>query len=200
MAELDLLIIACWVIFMGVILVGTLRSKRVAERQPLLNGLYYGIPLLLAVFLLFKGLSSQTAPGIGFKQPIYPLYVPVLPATPSVMIIGLLLTIAGLLIALWARVVLGTNWSGTVTFKEEHELVERGPYAYVRHPLYSGLILMFLGTVIAAGTVGALAGFPFFVIGCWIKLKQEEAMMTKHFGDVYLSYKTRVKALIPHVW
>ena len=115
------------------------------------------------------------------------------------MITGLLLTIFGLFIAQWARVILGTNWSGSVTFKEDHELTEQGPYAYVRHSLYTGLLLMFLGTAVVAGTLGALIGFPVLFIGCWIKLKREEAMMTKHFGEEYLRYTTRVKALIPHV-
>jgi protein-S-isoprenylcysteine O-methyltransferase Ste14 len=93
----------------------------------------------------------------------------------------------------------GTNWSGSVTFKEKHELIEKGPYAYVRHPLYTGLLMMFLGTAVEAGTLGGLIGFPFFFIGCWIKLKQEESLMTKHFGQEYTRYTTKVKALIPYL-
>jgi protein-S-isoprenylcysteine O-methyltransferase Ste14 len=199
MAITEIVIIVCWLIFWVVILVAALKTKPVAEREPLSNRMLYGIPILLAVFLLFEGISSQPAPGTGLKQPIYPLYVPVLPVTTSIMIIGLLLTIFGLCIALWARVMLGTNWSVSITFKEDHELIEKGPYAYVRHPLYTGLLLMFLGTAVVAGTLGSLIGFFFLFIGCWIKLKQEETMMTKHFGEEYLRYTTRVKALIPYV-
>jgi protein-S-isoprenylcysteine O-methyltransferase Ste14 len=199
MAVTDIIIIVCWIIFFVVILVAAIKTKPVAEREPLSNRLLYGIPVFLAIFLLFKGLSNQPAPGIGLKQPIYPLYIQVLPTTTLIIIIGVILTIFGLFIALWARIILGTNWSGSVTFKENHELIEKGPYAYVRHPLYTGLLLMFLGTVIEAGTLGGLFGFPFLFIGCWIKLKQEESMMTKHFGEAYIRYKTKVKALIPYL-
>ena len=199
MAVPDIIIILCWVIFFVVILVGALRTKPTVEREPLSNKVFYGLPIVLAIFLLFKGLSSQTAPGTGLTQPLYPLYVQVLPATTSIMIIGVVLTMFGLFIALWARVILGTNWSGSVTFKEEHELIVKGPYAYVRHPLYTGLIMMFLGTAVEAGTPGALIGFPLFFIGCWIKLKQEESLMTKHFGEEYTRYTTKVKALIPYL-
>jgi protein-S-isoprenylcysteine O-methyltransferase Ste14 len=199
MAVTDIVIILCWVIFFAVILVGAFKTKPTVEREPFSNKLFYALPIVLAIFLLFKGLSSQTAPGTGLKQPLYPLYVQVLPATTSIMIIGVVLTIFGLFIALWARVILGTNWSGSVTFKEEHELIEKGPYAYVRHPLYTGLLMMFLGTAVESGTLGGLIGFPFFFIGCWIKLKQEESLMTKHFGEEYTRYTTKVKALIPYL-
>lgn len=199
MAVPDIIIILCWVIFFVVILVGALRTKPTIEREPLSNKIFYGLPIVLAIFLLFKGLSSQTAPGTGLTQQLYSLYVQVLPATTSIMIIGVVLTIFGLFIALWARVILGTNWSGSVTFKEEHELIEKGPYAYVRHPLYTGLLMMFLGTAVEAGTLGGLIGFPVFFIGCWIKLKQEESLMTRHFGQEYTRYTTKVKALIPYV-
>ena len=60
-------------------------------------------------------------------------------------VIADVVTFLGLLLTLWARVVLGGNWSSGVAFKEQHELIERGPYAYVRHPIYSGVLLMFLG-------------------------------------------------------
>jgi protein-S-isoprenylcysteine O-methyltransferase Ste14 len=115
------------------------------------------------------------------------------------MSIGLLLTVSGLLVVLWARVILGSNWSGSVTLKEDHELVEKGPYAYVRHPIYSGSLLMFLGTAIIIGNLGGFIGFPVFFISCWIKMKQEEILMIEHFGEEYPEYMTRTKALIPYL-
>ncbi len=163
MAVTDIVIILCWVIFFAVILVGAFRTKPTVERGPLSNKVFYALPIVLAIFLLFKGLTGQTAPGTGLGQPLYPLYVQVLPATTSILVIGVVLAVSGLFIALWARVILGTNWSGAVTFKEEHELIQKGPYAFVRHPLYTGLLMMFLGTVVEAGTLGGLIGFPFFL-------------------------------------
>ena len=70
--------------------------------------------------------------------------------------IGLALLCAGLAFAVWARVELGRNWSGSVTVKEGHELIRSGPYAYVRHPIYTGLIAALIGTAVIIGTLRAL--------------------------------------------
>jgi protein-S-isoprenylcysteine O-methyltransferase Ste14 len=109
------------------------------------------------------------------------------------------LTAIGLGIMLWARVTLGGNWSGNVVLKEDHELVERGPYQYVRHPIYSGLLLMYLGLAIYSAYVGTLIALIAVVVGLWFKSRQEERLLTKHFPQAYASYKARVPALIPFV-
>ena len=114
-----------------------------------------------------------------------------------ILLAGLALTIAGLALALWARVTLGGNWSGIVTFKENHELIRNGPYGHVRHPIYSAILLMVLGSALAIGTLGALVGLPLIGLGVWLKLRQEEALMTEHFPIEYPSYRSRVRALIP---
>jgi protein-S-isoprenylcysteine O-methyltransferase Ste14 len=113
--------------------------------------------------------------------------------------IGFVLTLLGLSVAIWARLTLGTNWSGTVTFKENHELIQSGPYAVVRHPIYTGLLLMFLGTAFAIGTVGAFLSVPTLFLSFWIKSRQEEALMIDHFGEQYAAYRQRVRAIIPFV-
>jgi len=174
-------------------------TKRTTEHQDITGRLWYGVFLLFAFWLLVKGISNLPAPGVGLKQPIYPLFVSLLPHSSIVMILGLIILIMGLSFVLWARANLGTNWSGSVTYKENHELIKRGPYALVRHPIYTGLLLMFLGTAITIGNVGGFLGFPVLFISCWIKLKQEEALMIKHFKEGYMDYKKRVKALIPFV-
>jgi protein-S-isoprenylcysteine O-methyltransferase Ste14 len=107
------------------------------------------------------------------------------------------LAVLGLFLALWARGTLGKNWSGTVTFKENHELIERGPYALVRHPIYTAMLLMYLGTALALGRSGGLVGFPILFLSFWIKYRQEEALMLVHFGDQYRAYMKRVRALVP---
>ena len=193
------LALTCWAIFLILFLATALFTKRTFVRQSFPSRLAYGIPLVIAFLLFVQGMSGLSAPGVRTGQPIYPLYVQVLPHTTLLSVAGLLLTVAGLLLALWARAILGTNWSGSVTLKEDHELVERGPYAYVRHPIYSGVILMALGTAIVVGTLGVILGVPLLFISCWIKLKQEESLLIGHFGEEYPEYMTRVKALIPYV-
>jgi protein-S-isoprenylcysteine O-methyltransferase Ste14 len=112
---------------------------------------------------------------------------------------GLALTVAGLGLAVWARLALGGNWSGRITFKENHQLVLHGPYARVRHPIYSALLLMFLGSALAVGTLGALVGLPLLFVGVWLKLRQEDELMSRHFPHEYASYRSRVSALIPGI-
>jgi len=101
--------------------------------------------------------------------------------------------------AAWARRYLGTNWSSTVTIKEGHELVTAGPYAIVRHPIYTGLILAFVGTALAIGEWRAVLAAVLGVIAFWRKLSLEERWMREQFGERYQAYSRRVPALIPFV-
>ena len=82
---------------------------------------------------------------------------------------------------------------------KRHELVTRGPYRYVRHPIYSAILAMFLATALAIGQLGALVGFVLCFASFWIKLRQEEALMMRHFPNEYPAYRARVKALVPFV-
>jgi len=117
--------------------------------------------------------------------------------TPAVEILADVITFAGLGVALWSRAALGTNWSGSVAFKENHELIERGPYRYVRHPIYSGMLLMVLGTSLIRGSVFGFAVFLLCCLGLWLKARREEALLEGHFPTAYASYKASVKAFIP---
>jgi len=109
------------------------------------------------------------------------------------------LTVAGLVTLIWARLSLGTNWSATVTFREGHELVERGPYRFVRHPIYTGMLLMVAGTTTVSGNMSSLLSLAICFLGHWWKLKREEALLTKYFPDTYPDYMSRTKALIPFI-
>src|SRR4029077_14329128 len=94
----------------------------------------------------------------------YPLDGRIIPQTEATAWIGAVLCIAGLAFSVWARVTLGRNWSATITLKEGHELIERGPYRLVRHPIYTGTMAMFVRTVIVLGHVGGIVGaLPVFV-------------------------------------
>jgi protein-S-isoprenylcysteine O-methyltransferase Ste14 len=119
--------------------------------------------------------------------------------TPDIGFAADAIVALGLLITLWARFTLGTNWSGSVTFKENHELITSGPYAFVRHPIYTGLLTMLLGTVIITGHAFGFAVLALGTVMLWLKSLDEERMMTKHFPDAYPPYKRRVAALIPFI-
>jgi protein-S-isoprenylcysteine O-methyltransferase Ste14 len=96
---------------------------------------------------------------------------------------------------------LGTNWSGLiVTAKEGHELVQTGPYAIVRHPIYAGLLLAMFGTALTLQTVASYASVALGLIAIIIRVSVEERLMQERFGDVHAAYRQRTKRLIPFVW
>jgi protein-S-isoprenylcysteine O-methyltransferase Ste14 len=111
--------------------------------------------------------------------------------------IGVALLAAGIAFAIWARVHLGRNWSGTVTVKEGHELIRTGPYALVRHPIYTGLLTAVIGTAIASGTVRALFAVLIITISLVLKLRTEERFMREAFPAEYQRYCAQVPALVP---
>ena len=120
-------------------------------------------------------------------------------STPLQLWSALIFCALGLIIALWARRTLGSNWSGNPTLKEGHELITGGPYRWVRHPIYSGLLLMTVGTVWAHGR---LIDLIFLVLGSvlvGIKIHIEEGLMLRQFPDQYRSYQERTKTVIPFV-
>ncbi|HUO30395.1 MAG TPA: isoprenylcysteine carboxylmethyltransferase family protein [Bryobacteraceae bacterium] len=121
------------------------------------------------------------------------------PESPAIEWTGLAVTAAGCAFAIWARLMLGRNWSGRVTIKQDHRLVRRGPYAIVRHPIYTGGLLALAGTALAFGELRCLFGCALVFIGWYAKSRREEAFMVAQFGDEYVQYRREVKALIPFV-
>ncbi len=114
--------------------------------------------------------------------------------------IGAAVTVGGLLFAVWAREHLGRNWSRSVTIKEDHELITSGPYAVVRHPIYTGILAGFLGMAIAISQVrGVIVCILIFVV-FWFKLRMEEEWMRGQFGETYTTYAQKTAALVPYVF
>lgn len=159
-----------------------------ARRESLVSRLLHIGPLVIAILLLW-------VPSMPFAF----LDEPILTWTVSLFWIGAALTAAGLLFTVWARVHLGTNWSGTVTIKKGHELITSGPYAFVRHPIYTGLLLAFAGSALARDELRGALAFVLVLWSLWRKLRNEERWMLEQFGEAYSTYSRRVAALIPFV-
>jgi protein-S-isoprenylcysteine O-methyltransferase Ste14 len=107
-------------------------------------------------------------------------------------------TILGLLLTWWARLWLGRLWSSAVTRKEGHRVIASGPYAIVRHPIYTGLIAATLATAAAIATWPALLSVACVGTGFWLKASIEERFLVAEIGqDAYESYRRRVPMLIP---
>jgi protein-S-isoprenylcysteine O-methyltransferase Ste14 len=113
---------------------------------------------------------------------------------------GVALTVIGLALALWGRFYLGGNWSAQVELKRDHQLIRTGPYAIVRHPIYSGFMLAALGTAFVYGELHELLAFVLILIAWTYKSRLEEAFLVEQFGADYHQYRKQVKGLIPFVW
>ena len=164
----------------------TLSTKRTVERGGFLG--YRLVALALVLGLTFAGRLLHVSSHSRLWQ-----------TTLALGIVTDFIVLTGAAFTVWARVTLGRNWSAEVTFKQDHELIESGPYALARHPIYTGLIVMTLGTAINYGRV---IGFALLLAICgavWWKAREEERLMTRHFHDAYSEYKLRVRAIIPFV-
>jgi protein-S-isoprenylcysteine O-methyltransferase Ste14 len=113
---------------------------------------------------------------------------------------GILLIVAGLAFSAWARVHLGANWSATATLKAGHELIRTGPYALVRHPIYSGCLLAVAGSAIVNGDWRGVLGFVLIFASLAYKLCVEERWLSDYFGEPYRAYRREVHALVPRIY
>jgi protein-S-isoprenylcysteine O-methyltransferase Ste14 len=168
--------------------IGALLTKRTARVQTTNSR-------LIQAGLAAGGFLLLLQPDIG----IGPLGRRFLPASSAASFTGLALIVCGAALAVSARIFLGRNWSAMVTIKQDHEIVRRGPYALVRHPMYSGFLLAMLGTALALGEVRGLLAIGLAFLGLWLKLRTEEQFLTEQFGAQYIQYRQETKALIPFV-
>lgn len=184
------LINAGWFAFMAYWVIQARAVKSTARSEPFLaRFLKYWLPLMIGTCLVLPWRGGE---GTLFRARFAP---------PGLLLplVGVALLWAGVLFAIWARTTLGRNWSAVVQVKQDHELVERGPYRWVRHPIYTGLLMAFLGTTFALGEWRGLLGTAIVAASFWIKLRLEERWMREQFGVRYEDYMRRVKALVPGV-
>jgi protein-S-isoprenylcysteine O-methyltransferase Ste14 len=119
---------------------------------------------------------------------------------PWISWLGVSAVLIGTGLAIWARSSLGGNWSGTAALKEGHILTRSGPYRFVRHPIYTGILAAVLGTALANGSLLALFAVPLCTLSYWLKIHSEERLLLTRFGSDYLQYRQRVKALVPYLF
>jgi len=165
------------------------RNVKAAAREESLPSRITRMILMIAAGLLL-GLSHVPLPLLNRRF---------LPPVSLCFWIGAAMTAIGLLFSVWARHHLGANWSQAVTVKEGHELIQSGPYGLVRHPIYTGLLLAFLGSAIARGEFRGLLAAALVFVTLWNKLRLEEKWMRAQFGESYENYSRRVAALVPHI-
>ncbi|MDE3064575.1 MAG: isoprenylcysteine carboxylmethyltransferase family protein [Acidobacteriota bacterium] len=171
-------LIATWVVL-------ALRTKRTVERRSQAR--------VIVVVLLGLAVAGASGSSTGaWHRPLWSV-------TSTLSVLATSLVVLGAAFAIWARLAIGANWSGTVALKEDHELVVSGPYRVVRHPIYTGLIAMGLGTVIMYPQPVYLAILALSSSIVLARIPVEERLMTETFPDQYPAYRRRVKAVIPFI-
>lgn len=179
-----------WLAFTLLWVAAAFTSKRTVQVQSGGSRLLQAGVVLIGVTLLFN-LSPWLMSGWLTER--------LTPESAPVVLGGAVLTVAGMLFSIWARLTLGRNWSGTVTIKQDHELIQRGPYRIVRHPIYTGMLLAMLGTAFIYGIARCFLGVPIVGLGFWLKVQIEEQFMVQQFGEQYVRYRQEVRALIPYI-
>jgi len=163
--------------------------KETARREPLVSRALHLVPMLFAALMLAS--PGGGVPGLNAR---------VVPWAPWLFWAGAAITCGGLAFAVHARRAIGRNWSAIVTLKQDHELVTTGPYALVRHPIYMGLLLAFLGWAIAVDRWRGPLAVAIVFVALWRKYRLEERWMRERFGVAYDAYRARVKALVPFLF
>jgi protein-S-isoprenylcysteine O-methyltransferase Ste14 len=161
-------------------------SNRAQKRAATLETWSYRTAMIAGGILL----APWTGPLLGEKT-IWTISYAGICALAAVMLAGLALT-------WWARIYLGRLWSSVITRKEDHEIIDTGPYAFVRHPIYCGLIIAIIATAVAEARLTGLFGAALIILGVWLKARTEERFLLTELGpEMYGAYRRRVPMLIP---
>jgi protein-S-isoprenylcysteine O-methyltransferase Ste14 len=168
-----------WALFWVYWLVAAIGAKRSSARRRRLPFAGASVVAVILVLRVFRGGSLAVE-------------------SPVVGAIGAVLFVCGLGLAIWARIYLGRNWGMPMTEKAEPELVTSGPYRFVRHPIYSGLLLAVVGTALVTNLVGLVVAV---ILGAYFyySARTEEKNLTATFPTAYPAYRMATKMLIPFV-
>jgi protein-S-isoprenylcysteine O-methyltransferase Ste14 len=151
----------------------------------------------------WERLAHVTAMAIAFillftqSWRIGPLGSRFMPENVRTQELGIFFTWVGIAIAIWARYSLGQYWSARVTLKVDHQLIRSGPYAYVRHPIYTALLLAMAGTALVVGEWRAVVAVFLTLVAFSHKARKEEALLFSEFGDQYQEYRRHTGFLTP---
>ncbi len=178
-----------WVAFFVVWVVWGLKTKAIQQREGASSRLSYTLLNVAGYYLMF----GNDVPRELLRTRIF---------NPSTWTnaLGIAVTVAGIAFAMWARVYLGGNWSSAVTVKVDHQLIRTGPYRWVRHPIYTGLISALVGTAIVRHQVRGVIAVALVYCGFKLKSKIEERTMTATFGAQYEEYSRTTGAIVPRLW
>jgi protein-S-isoprenylcysteine O-methyltransferase Ste14 len=181
-----LLVEVPWIVFVLYWIVSAIRTRDTLQTES--SASRYAILLIeIAGFVLLFRHSA----GVGFLGERF------MRRTLASAIIGSILTWMGIGLAIWARYHLAEYWSARITIKQDHQLIRTGPYARLRHPIYSGIILATIGSAVVIDQWRCVLGVCLVLIGYCIKARKEETMLTQQFGDAFREHQKQTGFLIP---
>jgi len=177
---------AAWTAFAAFWLVQGIKAKRAATKEALGDRVAH-VALMAGAFYLV----AVDDPRLG------KLNEPFLPPKHWITVMGITLTIAGVAFAIWARHHIGQYWSARVTIVTEHKLIRTGPYAHIRHPIYTGMLVALAGTTLVEGEYRALIGFALALYGFTRKAKKEETFLAAQFGADFEDHRRKTGFFLP---
>jgi protein-S-isoprenylcysteine O-methyltransferase Ste14 len=175
-----------WLAWLAIWLAASLDRKHTRVRDTLFSRMVQLITGAAIYLLMFSR-----------DLPLAWLDARVVPGVPALEAFGISLTILGIVFSLWARIHLGRNWSGAVRIGEDHELIRSGPYARIRHPIYSGLLLALAGSSLVMGNWRSFAAVIVGFLGFAFKAKREERLLSREFGSAFELHRRQTGFFLP---
>lgn len=167
-------------------IVSALQQKSTSKREAWFDRLRHTLVVGFGAFLIFSHYAHFSWLGKRF-----------VPEWFWIAVGGVVLTAVGVALAMWARLHLGANWSGTVSIREQHELIRTGPYRWMRHPIYSGILLGMAGTIFVVGEVRGLIGFALMAAAFYVRARKEESWLNREFGASFEAHTKRTGMFLP---
>jgi protein-S-isoprenylcysteine O-methyltransferase Ste14 len=164
------------------------KTRKTVHRESRWGRLQHLTLFVLAVVLMNSGLIPSEF-----------LNHRIVPADVAYQALGCAITALGLGWAIWARVHLGSYWSGEITLKEGHKLIQSGPYAITRHPIYTGLLTAIFGSSVAQGETRGFIAMALVFAAIIRKSSVEEELMMSQFPEDYKNYRLKVNRLFPGI-
>ncbi|MDR3642865.1 MAG: isoprenylcysteine carboxylmethyltransferase family protein [Candidatus Doudnabacteria bacterium] len=185
-----------WIAILLVWLPGYFTGKRTIRRpNPIRRVIAYAL-LIAGYMFLFSHSGSGSAAEAFLGIPS----IQITPDTAIFGIIGLAIDLVAIAFAIWARITLGSNWSNAIALKENHELVQKGPYGIVHHPIYTGLLFAAFGTAMTIGRLTDYIGIICILVAVLIRIHDEDVLMAEQFPESHSAYRQQTKKLVPFIW
>ena len=177
-----------WLVFLVYWFVAAFRVNRMRQRERPARRIFY--LLLIAISLVLFNADPRYFGPLNGRFVHRGFWV---------ALAGMMLTVAGIAFAIWARNHIGRFWSGSVAIREDHRLIRSGPYSRIRHPIYTGVLVALAGTTLAVGNYRALLAFVLVLVSLIYKARLEEALLTREFGPAFDDHRRHTGFFLPRL-